>query len=184
MSYPPFCMFCNNPADTSENTVTLDNTKPELLDNKKTIYNLCWNSDFNCEDYGYDHEGIVGVYSCSHCDRTFNIIDIFLENSQPRIIKYNHYCDDEIKNGPGIQAEPMINSCLYCATKLEPVSSEPSEECDPLIQDSPEEPVVKTTLYCPTCNLHYNVVDYTSETELYPCYDEDIYTLRNIYIEE
>lgn len=36
-----------------------------------------WCNDFDAEDYGYEFEGVVGVYCCGECDTMYNVVSNF-----------------------------------------------------------------------------------------------------------
>lgn len=154
MSYPPYCVLCGQKAN--------------------------WNSDFNSEDYGFDVDGIVGVYTCCSCQTTNYIIDIFLEESQPRIIKYEIQQDDE--NNDCINIEQEISNCLLCSSNLNLLSCKPIETNDILINDSPIEPCIETIYECNECKQKYTVIDITTECDLYHDDDFPIFYSRSIYL--
>lgn len=34
---------------------------------------LCWQSDFSYEDYGFEDEGLITIYHCLLCDASYEI---------------------------------------------------------------------------------------------------------------
>ena len=159
MKYPPYCVLCGSKAN--------------------------WNSDFDCEDYGFDVEGVVGVYTCCNCQISQYIIDVFSEDEEMRIIKYEKADIDELSEEDCInllESDDTINNCFNCSHVLEEVSSKAIDVSDVLTHDSPIEPCVSTELYCSKCNIYYNVVDITSNNELYPDEADYIFFNRSIYV--
>lgn len=153
MSYPPYCICCGRKAH--------------------------WSSDFDTSDYGYEVEGVVGVYSCSNdeCGAVYEIIDFFIEGKEDqRVIKYSRLEDNEVKI-----EEEMISSCLYCSSKLDENGVAPTTdvygtefECDG----------VTTTLTCSKCNVTYDVVDLYPVEELYLDSMIDVRDSRTVFIIE
>ena len=56
-------------------------------DCRSTTY---WCSDFDAEDYGYEFEGVVGVYSCPSCDTMYQIVSN-INTNEDFIIKEDMY---------------------------------------------------------------------------------------------
>ena len=148
MSYPPFCMFCGNKAN--------------------------WNSDFSCEDYGFDVDGIVGVYSCCNCNTTHYIIDVFLGDSQPRIIKYELITDEN--NTPSTIDSINVSHCILCSSTLNLLSVKQTHTKDILVSNSEEEQCISKFLKCTNCKTMYTLTDIDHHDE------ESTFYTKNIYI--
>lgn len=157
MSYPPYCIRCGKKAH--------------------------WSSDYDASDYGYEMEGVVGVYTCSdeNCGAVHEIIDFFIEGKEDqRVVKYSVFEDEETEINE-VKEEEMISSCLYCSSKLDEVSILPTTdvygtefECDG----------VTTTLKCSKCNVTYDVVDLYPVEDLYLDNMIDIRDSRTVFIIE
>lgn len=158
---PPYCMTCN----PSKNNKTIEENKTQLY----------WNSDFSTEDFGYEVDGIVGVYSCSdeNCGAVYEIADFFLENDNDiRVIKYFKDTETQIK-------EDMISNCIYCANALEVKHILPTDESyGPYFENEG----ITTTLECTHCKQVYDVVDLYPIDELYLDNSLEIRDYRTIFL--
>lgn len=158
---PPYCMTCN----PSKNNKTIEENKTQLY----------WNSDFSTEDFGYEVDGIVGVYSCSdeNCGAVYEIADFFLENDNDiRVIKYFKDTETQIK-------EERISNCIYCANALEVKHILPTDESyGPYFENEG----ITTTLECTHCKQVYDVVDLYPIDELYLDNSLEIRDYRTIFL--
>ncbi|MBQ3423532.1 MAG: hypothetical protein IJH34_18155, partial [Romboutsia sp.] len=139
-------------------------------------------ADFNCEDYGFDVDGIVGVYTCCNCSTTHYIIDAFLGDSQPRIIKYEIL---EENNDAHLDLSKDISNCLLCSSKLNIISTKQIKGNDILILNSNVETCNTIKYKCNSCKTIYICVDidYYNESSL-ATDSESIFYNRNIYIND
>lgn len=155
MSYAPYCVCCGRKAH--------------------------WSSDFETSDYGYEVEGVVGIYTCSNedCKTVHEIIDFFIEGKEDqRVIKYSKFEEDEFEIK---KEEGMISSCLYCSSILEEKGISPTTD---VYGTEFECNGITTTLTCPKCNVTYEVVDLYPVEELYLDNTLDIRDSRTIFIIE
>lgn len=163
MSFPPFCMNCK--------------AKYELnIKNKKS---LIWCSDYDASELGFDLDGIVGVYTCpdEDCQQIYEVMDFFIdENHEQRVIKYSRSIEENVDSE---QDEPMIDTCLYCASSLA------FKECNPTTDVYGTEfecDGITTTLECTHCGTIYDVVDLHPTDDIYQDIELDIRDSRTIFI--
>lgn len=157
MSHPPYCINC------------ISKDKPSQLH---------WNSDFSTEDYGFNVDGVVGVYSCPNeeCGAIYEIVDFFLDRGEDiRLIKYSReHTDESIKT-----KEEMISTCLYCSNPLTKENIAPtSSKYGPELESDG----ITTSLHCPNCFTEYDVVDLYPVEDLFYEDDLDIRSSRTIFI--
>ncbi len=164
MSYGPYCLNC---------------AKEDI----KSAYRLQWGGDFSTEDFGFETDGIIGVYHCPHCSITYEVIDFFLEDEKDlRVIKYYDDFENESIEISTTEAD-MISTCIYCATGLYEVSKKPIEEdiynyaCE-----VSEEEGIKTEMKCPSCETIYEVIDAYPAEELYMDNQLSKYETRTVFL--
>lgn len=144
--------------------------------------NTYWSSDWDPSDYGYDYEGIIGVYICSKCNTHVEVRDFLInENTEERSVKYYlpDYEEDELKNEEELEVYDMVSEdiryCLYCNTKLETLKED--------ILDMYEDGVL-TIKKCPHCEAIYEVEDVYPLSDIYRYPDDylTVYDLRTVRI--
>lgn len=137
-----------------------------------------WSSDWDASDYGYDCDGIIGVYICPNCNNHIEVRDLIINEVEERSIKY-YLPDDE----DDIKYEFVnidVEHCLYCKNSLEKIKSKvPNDE-----SDSGEE--VITTKTCSCCGTSYEIEDIFPLDDLYSYPDDflDQYDLRTVLVKE
>lgn len=134
-----------------------------------------WSSDWDASDYGYDCEGIIGVYICSSCNTHIEVRDFIINGEEERSVKYYlpNYEDDIKYDFVNID----IGHCLYCKDTLEKVDKEV------LIESDYDEEVIKVKK-CTSCGSSYEIEDIFPLDDLYTYSDDflDQYDLRTVFI--
>lgn len=110
--------------------------------------NSCrWSSDFDAGDLGYEHEGVVGLYTCPNCCTDYEIRDFLIDDAEVRSLKY--YLPN-IEENDDIDFENInidVNYCLYCKSALKQKTQ--YREDDKYI----------TVKRCEECRADYKIVD-------------------------
>lgn len=156
MSYPPYCIT---------NQHTHYNTLSKIP--------LQWNIDFSTEDYGYEIDGIVSIYTCPHenCNAHYKIITLHpSDNEIIKFINYSHSYTEDINPN---NKNDMISHCIYCANELVILNQTLNAEIKVPIYD--KFTGTKTLLKCSNCNTKYEVIDSSS-------LEDSLYNARNIFI--
>ena len=159
MSHPPYCIACIS--------------NEHISYGKSSKSPLQWNNDFSTEDYGYEFDGVISVYSCPHenCNAHYDIINFYTnDNEAVKVIKYCYLSDENIYIN---NKKEMISHCLYCANELVKISHTSNSKIKtPLYSEFDG---TKTVLKCSNCNTEYEVIDS-------PSLEDDIYLYRDIFI--
>ena len=150
--YPPYCVCCDSKCH--------------------------WNSDWDANDYGYEHEGVIGLYSCSNCSLDFEIRDFLIDEKEVRSIKYSlPNIEDEDNDIDFNNINIDVNYCLYCKSPLK-VKTHYNNENEYV-----------TIKRCRNCKADYKVIDESLINIDDINYDNyidmchDIYCDRTIFIE-
>lgn len=147
MSFPPYCIHCGA--------------------------KVHWNNDYSCCDYGFDVEGVVGVYYCNNCDIDQYIIDAEIDSDDYRIVKCEHSTLKDETYDENIGRD-LIANCLYCSKALSIIETNKIHKADVLIENSPVESCIETVMYCRNCKHEYTVVDKGD--------DYSTFEFRNIFV--
>lgn len=160
MPYPHFCIACMS--------------KEHVCNDKYSRSALLWENTFSSDDYGFETDGIIGVYSCMHedCNANYDIIDFYIgidKNEIIRVIRYCYLFDEEHSSNT---EKKMISHCLYCADKLVEISQTSSSKIKTPLYDCDG---TETLLQCPNCSIKYNIIDFLSS-------EDELYISRDIFI--
>ena len=90
--YPPYCTCCNGKCH--------------------------WHNDLDANDLGYEHEGVIGLYTCSNCSIDFEIRDLMVDEDEVRSIKYYLPNIDENDDIDFNDIDLNVNYCVYCKSIL------------------------------------------------------------------
>ena len=135
-----------------------------------------WSSDWDASDYGFDCEGIIGLYICSNCGTHIEVRDLYINKIEERSIKYyvpQYEEDDEYE-----ESSNDVDYCLYCNSTLVETESKPYKEHE----DDGEG--VFTKKECPHCDTIYEIQDIYPLEDIY-IYPEDyltVYDLRTVFV--
>lgn len=78
-----------------------------------------WSSDWDASDLGYEHEGVIGLYTCSNCSIDFEIRDLMIDEKEVRSIKYYlPNIEDDNNNIDFNDIDINVNYCVYCKSIL------------------------------------------------------------------
>lgn len=78
-----------------------------------------WSSDWDANDLGYEHEGVIGLYTCSNCSVDFEIRDFIIDDeSEVRSIKYYLPNIEDNDNIDFDDIDINVNYCIYCKSVL------------------------------------------------------------------
>lgn len=152
--YPPYCICCGN------------------------NHQAHWSSDWDASDYGYDCEGIIGLYICSNCGTHIEVRDFYInEKEEERSIKY-YIPDYEEESDEYEEVSDDMGYCLYCSSTLEVLETKPYKAHE---EDGEG---VFTKKKCPHCETIYEIEDIYPLEDIYR-YPEDYltpYDLRTIIV--
>lgn len=142
---PPYCICCGN------------------------HHQAHWSSDWDASDYGYECDGVIGLYICSNCGTHIEVRDLYINETEERSLKYyipDYLDDDEIEEYEETTGE--MDYCIYCSSTLETLETKPYKAHE----DDGEG--VLTIKKCNYCESIYEIED------IYPL--EDIYRYPDDYL--